>query len=109
MDYLQLLVTQLQNQNPLEPIDNNEMASQLAQLAQLEQLENLNGSFQKVLAAAQVSQAAALVGKKIAFYLPEDGSLAGGTVDRVVFEDGQARLMVADRAVSFENIVSVEN
>ncbi len=34
-DYMKLLVTQLQNQNPLEPLDNNEMASQLAQFSQL--------------------------------------------------------------------------
>ncbi|MHC4424212.1 MAG: flagellar hook capping FlgD N-terminal domain-containing protein, partial [Planctomycetota bacterium] len=38
MDYMKLLITQLQNQNPLEPLSNNEMASQLAQFSSLQQL-----------------------------------------------------------------------
>ena len=36
-NYMNLLVTQLRHQNPLEPMDNNEMASQLALFSQLEQ------------------------------------------------------------------------
>ena len=41
-NYMSLLVTQLQNQNPLEPMNNNDMSAQLAQYSQLEQLENMN-------------------------------------------------------------------
>jgi len=48
-DYMKLLVTQLQNQNPLEPLDNNEMASQLAQFSQLQQLESMNSNFESFL------------------------------------------------------------
>jgi len=57
MDYMKLLVTQLQNQNPLEPLDNNEMAAQLAQFSELEQLENMNASFSRVLDSVQQSYA----------------------------------------------------
>ncbi|GAI50373.1 unnamed protein product [marine sediment metagenome] len=53
MDYMKLLITQLQNQNPLEPLDNNEMASQLAQFSQLQQLETMNNSFSQSLATAE--------------------------------------------------------
>jgi flagellar basal-body rod modification protein FlgD len=45
MDYMKLLVTQLQNQNPLEPMDNAQMAGQLTQFSQLEQLESMNTNF----------------------------------------------------------------
>jgi flagellar hook assembly protein FlgD len=45
MDYMKLLVTQLQNQNPLEPMDNDQMAAQLTQFSQLEQLESMNSNF----------------------------------------------------------------
>jgi len=47
-DYMKLLVTQLQNQNPLEPLDNKDMSAQLAQFSQLQQTENLNTSFGNV-------------------------------------------------------------
>ena len=42
MDYLNLLVTELRNQNPLEPMDNQQMASQLAQFSQLQETEQMN-------------------------------------------------------------------
>jgi flagellar hook assembly protein FlgD len=45
MDYMKLLVTQLQNQNPLDPMSNDQMAAQLAQFSQLAQLETLNDNF----------------------------------------------------------------
>jgi len=57
MDYMKLLITQLQNQNPLEPLNNNEMASQLAQFSQLQQLESMNSTFAQVLAPWIFSEA----------------------------------------------------
>ena len=55
MDYMNLLVTELKNQNPLEPLDNKEMASQLAQFSQLQQLETMNSRFAGILATAERS------------------------------------------------------
>ena len=68
MDYMNLLVTQLKNQNPLEPLDNKEMASQLAQFSQLQQLENMNMSFADVLTTTNRSYANSLLGKDVTFY-----------------------------------------
>jgi flagellar basal-body rod modification protein FlgD len=44
-DFLKLLFTQLQNQDPQNPMDDREMAAQLAQFSSLEQMTNLNTSF----------------------------------------------------------------
>lgn len=68
MDYMKVLITQLQNQNPLEPLDNNEMASQLAQFSQLQQLESMNSNFAKVLAITNRSYANSLIGKEVTFF-----------------------------------------
>ena len=67
LDYMNLLVTQLQNQNPLEPMSNEDMSAQLAQFSQLEQLENLNQSFDQVLQSTQRSFANDMVGKRVSF------------------------------------------
>ncbi len=67
LDFMNLLVTQLQNQNPLEPMSNQDMSAQLAQFSQLEQLENLNQSFDEVLENSQRSFANAMIGKQVSF------------------------------------------
>ncbi|HBG26594.1 MAG: hypothetical protein A2Y10_16165 [Planctomycetes bacterium GWF2_41_51] len=67
MDYMKLLVTQLQNQNPLEPMDNDKMASQLAQFSQLQQMESMNTSFAKVLQTANRDYANSLLEKNVTF------------------------------------------
>ncbi|WP_437884215.1 flagellar hook assembly protein FlgD [Pseudomonas sp. LRF_L74] len=56
-EFLQLLVTQLTNQNPLDPQDNTEFVSQLAQFSSLESLSNLNTTAESLLSSYQSSQA----------------------------------------------------
>ncbi len=67
-DFMKILITQLQNQNPLEPMDNGEMASQLAQFSQLQQLESMNTNFSDVLGTVNRSYANSLLDKKVTFY-----------------------------------------
>ena len=112
MDYMKLLITQLQNQNPLEPLDNNEMASQLAQFSQLSQLESMNSSFAQVLENSKDSYAMSLIGKEVRFFgqLP-DGSveLVTGVVTQVVKDPdtGENVLMAVDYALKVQDILSV--
>jgi flagellar basal-body rod modification protein FlgD len=66
--FLQLLVTQMQNQNPLSPQDNTAFVAQLAQFSSLESMQNLNTSVSSILSASQSSQAlqaSSLVGHKV--------------------------------------------
>ena len=53
MDFMKLLVTELQNQNPLEPMDNKEMASQLAQFTQLSLSEDMNSNISEMNATME--------------------------------------------------------
>ncbi|HUT02235.1 MAG TPA: flagellar hook capping FlgD N-terminal domain-containing protein [Phycisphaerae bacterium] len=108
-DYMKLLVTQLQNQNPLEPMDNNEMASQLAQLSSLDQLENMNRTFQEVLASQQRLQATALIGKQVA-YLPEGATdVVTGRVEAVSVLDTGVRLTVGDSTIDLNAVQSIRD
>ncbi len=113
MDYMKLLVTELQNQNPLEPLDNNQMASQLAQFSQLQQLESMDSNFADVLAITERTYANTLIGKQVSFMtVSETGAeqLASGTVDGVTTdEDGNVVLAVGDKTPALEDVVSVTN
>jgi len=113
MDYMKLLITQLQNQNPLEPLDNNQMASQLAQFSQLQQLETMNSKFAAVLESAERSYAASLIGKNVSFVGQTDfgsADILSGTVLAVANNiDGQIMLDVEGRSITLEDILSIGN
>ena len=113
MNYMKLLITQLQNQNPLEPMDNNEMASQLAQFSQLQQLESMNSSFSNILSTTQRNYANSLIGKEISFASEnETGSrdITTGIVEEVINNvDGEIILVTANQAVALEGVISVKN
>ncbi len=71
-DFLKLLMTQMSHQDPLSPMDSNEMMSQMSQLGQVEQLTNLNTAIQQSLQNDAVYQqslqnqlAANMIGKRV--------------------------------------------
>ncbi len=109
-DFMTLLVTQLQNQNPLEPMDNQDMAAQLAQFSQLQQLESMNHSFSDVLNSIQKEYASSLIGKDVSFTTTaEDGTeqTATGAVEEVVLDDGAVELIVGDHSIGLADVLSV--
>jgi flagellar basal-body rod modification protein FlgD len=113
MDYMKLLITQLQNQNPLEPLDNNQMASQLAQFSQLQQLESLNSSFADVFSTTQRNYANSLIGKEVTFASEDEtgtSNITSGTVEEVINNvDGRTVLVVGNNNIVLEDVISVKN
>lgn len=89
-DFLKLLIVQLQNQDPLNPMDNQQFAAQLATFNSLGQLISINdklGNMQKGQAAADQFNAASLIGKEIT----SDGStvsLASGGTAKIGYQLG---------------------
>ena len=87
--FLQLLVTQLKNQNPLDPQDNTAFVAQLAQFSSLEGITSLNDSVNSItggLQSSQALQASSLVGRSVivqtgeAYVDPASGKPFNGTV-----------------------------
>ena len=71
-DFLQLLTTQLTSQDPTQPMDNSQMASELAQFAQVGSLQNiessltgLSGNLSSGMQTSQVLSSASLVGRQV--------------------------------------------
>lgn len=66
--FLKLLITQMQHQDPLSPMDNTQLLAQMAQFSSLEQMQNLNASFETNLLLTQAlnnSAAAGLIGRHV--------------------------------------------
>ena len=87
--FLNLLVTQLKNQDPLNPMDNNQMTTQLSQISTVSGIEKLNATMEKLLenySGSQTMQAAAMIGKTVltagsGMTLTDKGAVAGMTLD----------------------------
>ncbi len=83
--FLELMITQLNNQNPLDPQDNAEFVAQLAQFSTVEGIEKLNTGFNSMalsLQSGQALQASAMVGRTVhvtgnTARLPEGGEISG--------------------------------
>jgi flagellar basal-body rod modification protein FlgD len=60
--FLQLLTTQLQNQNPLDPLDTNQFTAQLVQFASVEQQMNMNTQLQTLVSLQQATQSSQAMG-----------------------------------------------
>ena len=64
-DFLKLLITQLSNQDPTNPMEDTQFLAQMAQFTSLEQMTNMNESFNKMAAMINSSQAAATIGRTV--------------------------------------------
>jgi len=74
--FLQLLVTQLRNQDPLQPMEDKEFIAQLAQFSSLEQLQNMNANLGYFMDLNILHQASLLVGREVDVFT-EDGDITG--------------------------------
>ena len=106
-NYLNLLVTQLRHQNPLEPMSNESMTAQLAQISQLEHLERIDNAFQKSLEIAQLNEAADLIGKVVSFMPSGELNAQTSQVDGVEIINGEALLRAGVNLVSLSEIRSI--
>lgn len=101
--FLTLLITQLQHQDPLQPMDANEFTQQLVQFASVEQQIHQNANLEKMLAMQKATQASSLVGY-IGNTVEVDGgalSLEGGAAAARYALAGEAaatRLTITDAA-----------
>ncbi len=85
--FLKLFTTQLQNQNPLDPVKNEAFVAQLAQFSQLEAITKMSTSMDSLVNSLQgqrLSEGAALIGKKVAAPQGSAELVAGGSVSGLI-------------------------
>jgi flagellar basal-body rod modification protein FlgD len=107
--FLQLLVTQMQYQDPMEPMNNEDMLAQLAQFSSLEQMNNLNKSFESladVLRQQSLMTASNLLGQEISA-TTSSGLKVDGPVDKVTVSGGTVYLNVGSQVVTIGDITQI--
>lgn len=104
-DFLALLVGQLRNQSPLNPVGDQEFMSQLAAFSTLEQVTNLVASTERINQAVGANQLIDLIGHEVT-YLKPDGASAEGVVEKVDFSDETYTLTIGGEAGIAPGMVS---
>lgn len=102
-DFLLLLVTQMEYQDPLDPADNTEYVAQLAQFSELEQMQNLNDT-------ANNNVAYSLVGKEVLIQHETstgDVQEVQGTVEYVTVQNGDAYVSVNGVLYEYSDVVQI--
>jgi len=109
-DFLKILVEQLKNQNPAEPLKDREFIAQMAQFSSVEQLMNMAGEMTAL--RQSLGFVSGMIGKEVAWTtIDETGaSVTGsGVVEAVIIKDGTQFVKVGGADVAVDDLTAITN
>jgi len=105
-EFLKLLVTQMQNQDPMKPVSDTEFIAQMAQFSSLEQTKMMSADITKLRQGNDFLQATNLLGKEVRLNLG-NMEFTKGIVTDLNVKDGEARIIVGDKTYTLDQVTSV--
>jgi flagellar basal-body rod modification protein FlgD len=93
-DFLKLFVTQLQHQDPMNPMQDSDFMGQMASFSSLEQITNLAAANQQIAASLTSTSAVGLIGRTVT-YTDESDQIHTGVVEKVTTAGGVPTLTVS--------------
>lgn len=104
--FLKLLVAQMQNQDPTQPMDSTEFVAQLASFSSVEQSVKMNAKLDALITSIALNQADALIGKYISNF---DGTVSGKVISVQAFSDGAVAELEDGTLVMLEAGIKISN
>ncbi len=104
--FTKLLVAELQNQDPLSPMDSAQIVQQVSEIRSIQASLELTDTLQAVQLGQSLATASSLIGRTIAG-LTDDADSVTGTVDSVTINDGVAKLHVGTNTVDLKNVSEI--
>ena len=104
--FIKLLVSELQNQDPLEPMKNADIVNQVSQIQAIGANQRLSTTLDSVALGQNLATASSMIGKTVTA-LDDSANEVTGTVSKVGIEDGESKLYIGDQKVSMKNIREV--
>jgi flagellar basal-body rod modification protein FlgD len=105
-DFLKLMITQLQNQDPLNPTDDNQLLQQVDQIRSIASSEKLSQTLTDVQLGQNLTNATTLIGKTIQGN-SDDNQPVNGVVNSVSIVGGVPKIHVGGQTVSLSNVAQV--
>jgi len=111
-EFLNLLVTQMRNQDPLKPVSDTEFIAQMAQFTSLEQTKEMSTDVQKLRQSYALTQGTGLLGKEVKVATGENENQVftkGIVTDLEVNKDGDVSLIVNNQAYALDSVIAVNS
>jgi flagellar basal-body rod modification protein FlgD len=106
-DFIKMMVTQLQNQDPTDPEKNSELLAQMSQIGQLQTATELQDSMKSLVLQNSLGAAGNLIGKMVQG-LDEDGSDMQGLVTSVHVENNEVSLELdSGKSLKLSRVTSI--
>jgi flagellar basal-body rod modification protein FlgD len=106
--FMQLLLAQLRNQDPMKPMEDKEFIGQLAQLNTLEEMQKLNDNILQLTMTQGLLQGSNLIGKWVKA-AGTDGVLTEGLVSSVSMANNQVSLVINGKSVLLNQVLEVKD
>ena len=111
--FLKLLISELQNQDPLDPMDNSEMVQQIGQIREIGATDDLTRTLSKLSSSQELVTASSLIGQRVTG-LADDASAVDGVVDRITVETSSendtrsVKVHVGEKTMDIKNIREIQ-
>lgn len=109
--FLKILITQLQNQNPMQPMEDKEFIAQMAQFTSVEQLSNISGQLQNL--SQSLGAVSGLIGKQVSWIGTSEGSnesgVQSGVVESIIIRDQVQYAVINDKEVALTDITQISD
>jgi flagellar basal-body rod modification protein FlgD len=108
-DFMSVFLSELKNQNPLEPMSNQDMMNQMVQLNMLNEISALNSTLTSFAKSNQVVNATGLIGKQVQATSAVDGTLYDSVVKSLSITGDKIQLQLTDGSdISLDWLTGVE-
>lgn len=106
-DFLNLLIMQLKNQDPIEPMDNSQFLSQMAQFNNLEMMGNMTRGISDLTSVQKMVEARQLIGRQVDYFDDATQTIVRGVVTAVETQNNAPVLVVGGATVAPSAVVRV--
>jgi len=108
-DFINFMVTELQNQNPLDPTDSNEMLQQMSEIGQLQSQDTLQTDLTGMVQQNQVSAASNMIGKLVQGTDQNSNAISGIVTGVQVSSSGVSLSLSTGATMSMANVTAITN
>ena len=106
-DFIKMMITQLQQQDPMEPAKNEQLLAQMSQIGQLQSSTQLQESLKGIVQQNQIGAAAGLIGKSVKGVDADNNEIAGLVTSVRVTDDGAELELDNGKALSLSRVTSI--